>query len=45
MAQCCWVTAGRMLMTSSDLDSEACLLQLTVCVMQMLLLEWTDALN
>jgi hypothetical protein len=37
--------AGQMLMTSSDLDSQACPLQLTLHVVQMLLLGRTDALK
>jgi len=38
-------TAGQMLMTSNDLDSQACLLQLTLRVVEMPLLERTDAVN
>jgi hypothetical protein len=38
-------TAGQMLMTNSDLDSQARLLRLTLCVVQVLLLERMDALN
>lgn len=38
-------TSGQTLMTSSDLDTQACLLQLTLRVVQLLLLEGTDALN
>jgi len=38
-------TAGQMLMTSSDLNSQPCPLQLTLRIVQTLLLERTDALN
>jgi len=38
-------TAGQMLMTSSDLDSQARPLQLTLRVVRVLFLERTDALN